>query len=439
MSQKLNTKICRSGWLLWLGMLLLSPSGCSQMVGDWGSFDWKTPKLMPSKETEELELPGRVLAIWTDAVHHRKGQPAERGFGGRIVFYKEGDGEPIQVDGTLTIYAFGDEDGNQSKRPETKFVFGPDQLKQHYSKCGLGDSYSVWLPWDQVGGPTRQISLITRFEGRNGGTVISEPARKLLPGVDPIVEPDEGEVAGDGNAISLASYVSGASPIITSNQQSLSNIQQQTQVRTVDLGKSQPGGLNTETYRVPSGLGMRPLSQGVASNGVAASRNGGGFGANSEGSLQPELKNEVAAETQRLLPQYPDPNGTRTFPAEDSIRRSTSQPSASSGNQNGQSLPEGYRREEQAGATVYYGPRNLSTQNLGTPTAAIGESAVEPMENNVGQQGMTYQNALMQSRDLRQRQLQQVKDSRQQFRSEPWRFPVRTQSTAQQFGVASDY
>ena len=61
-------------------------------------------------------------------------------------------------------------------------VFPADHLEKHASSCSLGDSYSFWIPWDQVGGPTRHLSLVTRFEGRNGGVVISNPANKLLPG-----------------------------------------------------------------------------------------------------------------------------------------------------------------------------------------------------------------------------------------------------------------
>jgi hypothetical protein len=47
----------------------------------------------------------------------------------------------------------------------------------------MGPSYSIWIPWDQVGGPVRNLSIVARFEGTEGGVVISEPTTKLLPGV----------------------------------------------------------------------------------------------------------------------------------------------------------------------------------------------------------------------------------------------------------------
>ena len=64
-----------------------------------------------------------------------------------------------------------------------KYVFTADQLPDHYSKSALGHSYSVWLPWDEVGGPQRQIGLVARFEGRKGGVVMSDMSRQTLPGI----------------------------------------------------------------------------------------------------------------------------------------------------------------------------------------------------------------------------------------------------------------
>ena len=161
MRNPLNSSHSRGFWsLAWLLCMSVALNlGCATWVSDS-----KSTKSWPwEAEQSEPVVPTRVLAIWTDAIHHQTGQKAQRGFGGRIVFYPESDKSPIQVDGTLTIYAFPDDPGQESTVPEKKFVFGPEQLARHYGKCSLGDSYSVWLPWDDVGGPTRQITLITRF------------------------------------------------------------------------------------------------------------------------------------------------------------------------------------------------------------------------------------------------------------------------------------
>jgi len=59
------------------------------------------------------------------------------------------------------------------------------------SKSELGSSYSFWLPWDEVGGPRTEVSLICRFEPKGGAVVSSEQAKQSLPGREPVL-------AGDG-------------------------------------------------------------------------------------------------------------------------------------------------------------------------------------------------------------------------------------------------
>jgi hypothetical protein len=46
----------------------------------------------------------------------------------------------------------------------------------------LGHSYSVWIPWDEVGGPQKEISLIARFTPEKGSVVVSEQTKQILPG-----------------------------------------------------------------------------------------------------------------------------------------------------------------------------------------------------------------------------------------------------------------
>jgi len=146
-----------------------------------------------------------MVEVWTDTVLHQRGNPGVRGFGGRVMFYAEDKGDPVVVDGTLTVFAFDDEDPNpDNTAPAKKFIFPAEQLAKHYSKSKVGHSYSFWLPWDKAGGPQRQISLIARFEDGEGRITMSKIAHKTLPGVPSLGEPSEVQYAGavtdSGNA-----------------------------------------------------------------------------------------------------------------------------------------------------------------------------------------------------------------------------------------------
>lgn len=161
---------------LLMAMLSLTVSGC-QFAPSLSSSGWSWSKKAPV-------VPDRILTVWSDSVLHQQGLPGVRGFGGRVYFYQAPSTDPIEIDGGVAVYVF---DANQldpkDQKPIRKYVFTADQLSEHMSKSSLGPSYSLWLPWDEVGGESRRLSLITRFEGREGGTVISDPSIKLLPGV----------------------------------------------------------------------------------------------------------------------------------------------------------------------------------------------------------------------------------------------------------------
>lgn len=155
---------------------MLSGAGCQSLPSP------TLPK-MPW-EKDEPKMPDRILAIWSDTVLHQPGQPGLRGFGGRIFFYSEEKPDPIKVDGGIMVYAFdADHVDPADPKPLKRFAFTPDQFAEMHSKASLGHSYSVWIPWDEVGGTAISLSLVVKFEGREGGTVISEPVVKLLPGV----------------------------------------------------------------------------------------------------------------------------------------------------------------------------------------------------------------------------------------------------------------
>ena len=162
-----------------LGLLLsVVFCGCQPLMSKKSMIPWG------GKKKETKVVPDRILAVWTDTVLHQQGQTGVRGFGGRVYFYEKDNTDPIEAEGSLAVYAFdAEEDAIDSQKPLRKFVFTPEQLASHMSKTSIGPSYSIWLPWSSVGDPPQKLSLISRFEGVDGGTTISDPVIKLLPGV----------------------------------------------------------------------------------------------------------------------------------------------------------------------------------------------------------------------------------------------------------------
>ena len=101
--------------ILLLSGLLFAP-GCARLTVP--GTNWLTG----SQETG-MEIPDRLLPIWTDTVLHQPNQRGVRGFGGRIYFYKEGEDKPVPVDGNLTVYVFdGDYDAVDATRPLKKYI-----------------------------------------------------------------------------------------------------------------------------------------------------------------------------------------------------------------------------------------------------------------------------------------------------------------------------
>lgn len=163
-------------------LLSLTCVGCSSLR----PTSWKPSSLAWWQgEQEELEpqIPHRLVSTWVDTVKHTPGQMSERGFGGRILFFNKESTEPVAVEGQLVIYAFDESEGDPTRvEPTRRFIFPAEQFAKHQSQCQLGPSYSVWLPWDKVGGPLKNVSLITRFEPKGGPLIVGDQTSHLLPG-----------------------------------------------------------------------------------------------------------------------------------------------------------------------------------------------------------------------------------------------------------------
>jgi hypothetical protein len=173
--------------ICWLLLIFASLAGCrASTSASWkfaDLFDLEKSWPWQSEDVPEPEVPTRVVCAWTETVMTRQGSPAERGFGGRLHFYNDQQNEPVCVAGQLVVYAFDENDRDPTdNRPTKRYVFPAEQLARHMSSSDLGPSYSFWLPWDQVGGPRHDVSLICRFEPVGGPLIVSEQTRHRLPG-----------------------------------------------------------------------------------------------------------------------------------------------------------------------------------------------------------------------------------------------------------------
>ena len=212
---------------------------------------------------EKPQQPVSVVAIWTEGVVHQGGSAPLRGFAGRLIFYG-GDGtKPVKVDGGLTVYAF-DEAGrrNLDAKPDRKYVFTPEQLATHYDKLKVGPAYGVWIPWDEAGGLSKDISLIVRFSPRGGQLVVGEMARVVLTGA---TQP----------AIAEAARVKDSAAATVAGDLMVRRMSYESPVpgQPGELPAGEPAGIRSTTIQLPDGL-TRLLSAARPAGSAAAQRIG---------------------------------------------------------------------------------------------------------------------------------------------------------------------
>ena len=195
--------------------LLGTSAGCSSFAGK--SF-WKWADT-PVKRFAEGKpgTPTNMVAIWTDSVYSEPGQAALRGLGGRVYFY-DAQHRTIQVDGKLVVYAYDDsQPGSEEQRePTRKFVFDAEQVAKQFSPSEFGPSYSVWIPWDEIGNAKAKLSLIPVFTTSDGDQVVGEQARHVLPGKEePTVVSQETKTFQKSTKIQRASFEKNGSVKVT--------------------------------------------------------------------------------------------------------------------------------------------------------------------------------------------------------------------------------
>ena len=135
----------------------------------------------PPSPEDPYPQPAKMAATWTPDTLIQSGRTPTRGFGGRVFFY-DPRSRAVPVAGTLVVHAYDDTEGQGEQSGLKRYEFTPDQLRRHFSQSDLGASYSVWIPWDAVGGPQRRISLVASFRTAEGHTVQGMPATVMLPG-----------------------------------------------------------------------------------------------------------------------------------------------------------------------------------------------------------------------------------------------------------------
>ncbi|MCM2374410.1 hypothetical protein [Aporhodopirellula aestuarii] len=178
--------------LLLAGIVGTTLSGCSTFQKkDDSVVSPKPPKSlaerMPwakskSDQPEPYPNPVKLASTWTPDTLTQAGRVPTRGFGARMFFYDE-KSRAVPVDGTLVVLGFDENaknpDGSQAVK---RFEFTPEQFTRHFSQSDLGASYSVWIPWDAVGGKQTRVSLVASFVTKEGKPVQGSPTTVLLPG-----------------------------------------------------------------------------------------------------------------------------------------------------------------------------------------------------------------------------------------------------------------
>jgi hypothetical protein len=170
-------------------LLLVGMTGCSTLQKS-DDFSGEPPKKlmdrMPwaksdaDKAPKPYPNPVKLATVWSPETLTQAGRTPTRGFGARVFFYDE-KSRPVPVDGSLIVHGFNEE--NTSDKPDVKrYQFTPEQFTQHFSQSDLGASYSVWIPWDAVGGKQQRVSLVASFKTAEGKMLQGSPTTVLLPG-----------------------------------------------------------------------------------------------------------------------------------------------------------------------------------------------------------------------------------------------------------------
>ena len=235
-----------------LCVILTVSAGCSSLKTD-GSV-WNPLKLRLDRKVDSAPVePVRMAVVWKDSVYEQPGAASIKGFGGRFFIY-DAQSNPIQADGELVVYGYDESnplhaDGSHTGA-DKKFVFPSEKFHRHFSDSDLGASYSVWIPWEKVGGIRKSITLIPIFKTANGNALRCGQSLVVLPGRKPemAAKNDNGnQIPNTPNLVAQASF---QQPPAQHNHHA-SHIS-----ATTDIKRS-PTAMRTTTLDVPSSLAKR--------------------------------------------------------------------------------------------------------------------------------------------------------------------------------------
>ena len=126
-------------------------------------------------------VPENIVPVWQNASLTLSKQVPTRGFAGRIYFHDHQE-NPLIVDGELIVYGFNEGRLKKHGKPEKRFVFSSEELAKYLRMSTAGASYNIWLPWDELGGVEKKVSLIAFFKDASGKVVQGSSINAVLPG-----------------------------------------------------------------------------------------------------------------------------------------------------------------------------------------------------------------------------------------------------------------
>lgn len=207
------------------GLYLGSSCGCKSLsVPSWNPKTWDLPFVKSDDDKHEhpdmegINPPQKLVALWSHTVLNSPGRPATRGLAGRIYFY-DATQRPVPVTGQLVVYAYNDTVPHEDdfRTPDRKFVFSKDEFLKHYSESEFGASYSVWLPWDAVGGEHIELSIVPVLTTESGQAIMGEHSKHVLPGQQGIAKGTDNSGSASPSDVARVSYNGAASPNTSPN------------------------------------------------------------------------------------------------------------------------------------------------------------------------------------------------------------------------------
>ncbi len=202
-------------------LLLVLPvmCGCQSMRERTTAISQQTKDLLTwndQKEPDPALQPAKMVAIWSESIIYGPDSRPTRGLGGRVYFYTA-DHQAVPATGELIVYAYDDEEGEEKPEPDRKYVITAEEFEEHFSPSEFGPSYSVWVPWDAVGGEQKSISLLPIFKTEAGQLITGDYARNVLSGKRKLVRrgsPPRGlqseQSYGPSSSVQRASFFTGA-------------------------------------------------------------------------------------------------------------------------------------------------------------------------------------------------------------------------------------